>query len=70
MILRIINLKIHLTEQGNCNTLQNTERQPKNDGGVLKELWMIQYAIGIPYTHRMIHAFLIYTGSERASVNI
>lgn len=70
MIPRIINLKIRLTEQGNCDTLQNTERQPKSDGGILKELWMIQYAIGIPYTQCMIHAFLIYTGSEGASVNI
>lgn len=70
IILRVVNFKIHLTEQGNRNTLQNTEREPESDGGILKELWMIRYTIGIPYTHHMIHAFLIYRGSEGASVNI
>lgn len=57
-------------EQGNCNTWQNTEREPKKDGVILKDLWIIPYTIDILYTHHMIHAFLINTGNEGASVNI
>lgn len=70
IILRIINFKIQITEQGNCNIMQNTERKPRSDGGILKELWMIEYTTGIPYAYPMIHASLICRGSEGTSVNI